>query len=197
MSERIVLVDMDGVIANFDKAALENVPPELVVERRHFYIKEDYPDDIKPIIEEAYNAPGFFEDLEPMPGLHEGWQTMIDNDYSPRITSAPLSSNPTSVEGKIKWLNRVMVPEFGHEVVDNAIIDKEKWKYDGLALIDDRPSVAKLSPGGGTKAEWEHVLFGWPHLQRVPLATAAFRLLSWNDNNLIPILNEIEQNRNS
>lgn len=190
--KRDVLIDMDGVMADFDTAALVAVPNDRRISRTNFYVAHDYDEMLRPGIEEIYNAPGFFESLEPMPGMHEAWQVMIDNGYHPRVASAPLSSNRTAVEGKIKWLDRVMVPEFGPRVVEEAIIDKNKWAYDGIALIDDRPDVPR-GVDGKDVATWEHVLFGWRHLPTVPLATAAFRLLDWRDTeSLLSILNTVE-----
>lgn len=187
---------MDGVMADFDTAALINVPAELRIPRANFYVAHDYEEAVRPSIEAAYNAPAFFEELEPMPGLHDAWQFMLDNGYHPQVASAPLSSNRLAVEGKIKWLDRVMVPEFGVSVVEEAIIDKNKWKYNGLALIDDRPDVPR-GPNGTTYAEWEHILFGWPHLATVPLATAAFRLIDWHDTDtLLETLRAIEETQN-
>jgi 5'-nucleotidase len=190
-----VLVDMDGVMADFDSAALANVPVEEIVQRRNFYVAHDYPIERRSIVEDAYNASDFFETLEPMPGLFEAWHAMLDNGYSPQVASAPLTSNPTAIEGKIKWLDRFMVPKFGPTVVEEAIIDKNKWMYGGLALIDDRPDVPK-GPNGLHRAEWQHILFGWEHLDVVPMATAAFRLLSWNDTGtLINTLDSIREGR--
>lgn len=157
--DRTVLIDMDGVMADFDSAATADLPHGETVNRLNFYVAQDYPAETRPLIEALYNAPGFFENLEPMPGMMEAWQELLDSGYYPRVASAPLSSNPTAIEGKIKWLDRIMVSEFGPNVVSDAIIDKNKWKYRGLALLDDRPDVSR-GPNGHSIAEWEHVLFG-------------------------------------
>jgi len=192
MENKTVLVDMDGVMADFDASALASILPNQIVERSEFYVAHDYPPQLRPSIEAAYNAPGFFENLTPMPGLLEAWQAMIDAGYNPQVASAPLSSNSTAIEGKIKWLDRVMVPEFGGQVVEDAIIDKDKWKYKGLALIDDRPRIPRGINGENT-AEWEHILFGWSHRADMSLAGAAFRLLSWHDTpRLLELLSHIE-----
>lgn len=193
--ENTVLIDMDGVMVDFDSAALIDIPEAEQVARSSFYVADDYDLETAERIKAVYNAPGFFESLEPMPGLMNAWQTLLDNGYHPQVASAPLSSNPTAIEGKIKWLDKVMVPEFGPSVVEEAIIDKNKWKYSGLALIDDRPDV----PRGLNQvdmANWEHILFGWPHLENVPMATAAFRLLRWEETDkLLAILDSVKQNR--
>lgn len=191
IENQTVLVDMDGVMADFDTSALANIAPDQIVERSDFYVARDYPIELQPTIEAVYNAPGFFENLAPMPGLLEGWQAMIDAGYAPKVASAPLTSNPTAVEGKIKWLGRVMEPDFGASVVEEAIIDKNKWKYSGLALIDDRPDVPRGLEGKDV-AEWQHILFGWEHRVDMPLATTAFRLLNWYDtDHLIELLARI------
>lgn len=196
IENRTVLVDMDGVMANFDASALASIEPGQIVERSEFYVAHDYPIELRPSIEAVYNAPGFFENLEPMPGLFEAWQAMIDAGYNPQVASAPLTSNPTAVEGKIKWLDRVMVPEFGVGVVEDAIIDKDKWKYGGLALVDDRPNVPR-GVDDRNDAEWEHILFGWSHRTDMSLAGTAFRLLNWhNTPSLFETLARIEEAKN-
>ena len=193
--QKTVLVDMDGVMADFDRVALSEVPQDLIVPRSQFYVAHDYPEDLRPSIEAVYNSPEFFENLDVIEGVHEGWQAMLDNGYSPRVASAPLRSNKNSIEGKIKWLDRVMVPHFGVSVVEEAIIDKKKWKYSALAIIDDNPVINK-GMNGTESADWEHILFGWSHLATVPMATAAFRLLSWHDTDkLIQTLDTIAELR--
>ncbi len=193
--QKAVLVDMDGVMADFDRVALSEVPQDLIVPRSQFYVAHDYPEDLRPSIEAVYNSPEFFENLDVIEGVHEGWQAMLDNGYSPRVASAPLRSNKNSIEGKIKWLDRVMVPHFGASVVEEAIIDKNKWKYSALAIIDDNPVISK-GMNGTESADWEHILFGWSHLATVPMATAAFRLLSWRDTDkLIQTLDTIAELR--
>lgn len=192
---KTVLYDMDGVMVDFDTAALAKIPEIERVARVSFYVADDYSGKQAELIKDVYNAPGFFESLEAMPGLMESWQSLIENGYHPRVASAPLSSNPTAIEGKIKWLARVMVPEFGPRVVEEAIIDKNKWKYKGLALIDDRFNVPR-GINGVDSAEWEHILYGWPHLDKVPMASTAFRLLSLEDRvSLLSTLSLIENKR--
>lgn len=181
---KTVLVDMDGVMADFDTGALVNIPEAERVTKTSFYLTESYSAEQAAIIKATYSEPGFFEWLDVMPGLMEGWQSIIDSGRNPRVASAPLSSNPTSIEGKVKWLDRVMVPEFGPRVVEEAIINKKKWEYSALAILDDRPNMPRGADQTNT-ADWEHILFGWPHLSEVPMANTAFRLLSWHNTDVL------------
>ena len=50
------------------------------------------------------------------------------------------------------------MPRFGERVVSEAIIDKTKSRYDGLALIDDRPEVDT----NNGRATWHHIVFDHP-----------------------------------
>lgn len=185
MIEReVVLVDMDGVLADFDKKALESLPLEVErVTRQNFYVAHDYPEH-DALIRAATAHPNFFEELELVEGALEGWQQLIDLGYDPVICSAPLSSNSRSVEGKKLFLAKHFAPKFGKQVVERAIFDKKKHSHSGLALIDDRPEIEE--------GEWRHIVFDRPYNQ---LSKAAFRLFSWQDPNLAEILSEIKRSK--
>lgn len=176
--ERTVFFDMDNTSFGFDGAVLESMPKILRLPRKEFYIAKDYPEAQRPEIEAVYNHPDFFGNLQPIPGFMETWQRMIDMGFHPQILSSPIPSNPRSVEGKIESLQKHMVPEFGESVVDEAIFDRDKWKYKGLIIFDDRPDLPR-GPEGQDIADWDHVLFGWEHLPIVPLATTSLRLVNW------------------
>jgi len=193
-----VLIDMDNTLFDFDAPILESIDVADRVERTNFYITKDYPAPLHEQIKQVYNDPDFFCNLAIKEGATEAWQAMLDNDYSPRIASAPLTSNPYAIEGKCLSLKRTLAKEFGSGVLENAIFDKEKWKYPGLALIDDRPDVPTGPTGSEGLASWQHVLFGWQHLATVPMSTAAFRLLSWRDSTeVIQTLDTIRDSRQS
>lgn len=178
---KTVLVDMDGVLADFDGLVLERLPRSIArVARMNFYIAQDYPEHNERV-REITSHPDFFRQLPVIDGALDGWEKMLDLGYDPRICSAPLSENKFSVEGKLSWLREIFVPKFGEQVVRRAIIDKQKYKYHGRVLIDDRPQV---DTGGGL-ATWRHVVFDKPYNEN---STADFRLMHWYDNELEPIL---------
>lgn len=178
-----ILIDMDGVLADFDDRAMSVVPVNDRMERINFYVADDYPAHKTKILDRM-SEEDFFSELELVDGALEGWQKLLDNGYDPRICSAPLSANLHSVEGKIKFLDKYFVQRFGASVVERAVIDKEKYKYSGLALIDDRPEV----DDGNGAAAWKHVVFDRPYNKD---SLAQVRVMGWNDPELITKLDSI------
>jgi 5'-nucleotidase len=180
-SDNIVLVDMDGVLADFDAAVLGQLPPVIErVARTHFYIAEDYPRHVAHV-EAITSHQDFFRNLPLVDNALQGWQRLVDAGYNPRICSAPLSRNNQSVQGKLAWLRRHFVPCFGERVVTEAIIDQEKNRYRGLALIDDRPEVDT----NNGQTTWCHVVFDHPYNRQ---SSAALRIQGWDDPHLEDIL---------
>lgn len=178
---KTVLVDMDGVLADFDRAVLDRLPSSIArVARMNFYIAEDYPEHVMHV-RSIVAQPDFFQDLPIVEGAIDGWERLLDLGYDPRICSAPLSVNSFSAEGKRLWLQRHFVPKFGEQVVSRAIIDKQKYKYAGRVLIDDRP---KVDTGNG-QAAWQHVVFDRPYNAD---SDAKYRLMDWYDDGLESIL---------
>ncbi len=176
-----VLVDMDGVLANFDGAIIETLPQHVPrIERMNWILEDDYPEHAHHI-QLIMTHPEFFHNLQPIDGALEGWQRLLDLGYQPRICSAPLDTNERCVEGKRAWIERYLVPEFGPSVLEQAIIDQRKFNYDGIALIDDKPEVDK----GDGRASWQHIVFDRTYNQTSP---APFRLHGWADPELETIL---------
>lgn len=168
---------MDGVLADFDGAVLQSLPSPIErVARTNFYIARDYPQHLAEV-KAVYSHPDFFYNLSPVAGAVEGWQRLLEFGYTPRVCTAPLTLNPKSVDGKISWLQKYLVPHFGTGIVDQAIIDKRKFDYDAFALIDDRPDVDT----NGGKASWQHIVFDQPYNQA---ALSQRRMFGWADPNL-------------
>lgn len=172
---------MDGVLADFDGAVLQALPSHIErVARQHFYIARDYPEHLADV-KAVYSHPDFFFGLTPVADAVEGWHRLLGLGYEPRICTAPLTLNAKSVEGKISWLKRFFVPHFGDDIVTTAIIDKRKFDYDAVALIDDRPDV---DTNGGV-ARWRHVVFDQPYNRG---ALSQLRIFNWSDPNLESVL---------
>lgn len=176
---REVLVDMDGVLANFDQRLIEilvDEHPEIQLpERRNsFYLREDVGPRYENIINQITCRPGFFSSLLLIEGALDGWGNLVEAGFSPRICSSPILSNPTCIEEKRGFLEEHFVPMFGPQIVDRAILEKDKTPHKGLALIDDKPIII-----GSHKPDWEHVVFDQPYNQESP---AKHRLNGWGDD---------------
>jgi 5'(3')-deoxyribonucleotidase len=111
--KKLVYIDMDDVLCNFNKALLEN-----------FSICKQYP-------QAEY---GFFANLEPIEGGVESVKKLIDSDiYDPYILTAPSVRNPFSYTEKRVWIEK----HFGLEFVNKLIISPNKGLLKGDYLIDD------------------------------------------------------------
>lgn len=181
---RDVLVDMDGVLADFDGAVMGRLASSVVrVPRNNFYFEDDYPDHVDHV-KDIINHPDFFFDLGVIDGALEGWQRIRDQGFNPRICSAPLYSNVLCVEGKRSWLRKHLVPEFGRRVLDDAILDTRKYRHYGVVLIDDKPDVDT----NNGQAEWEQVVFDQIYNKDSP---PRHRLYGWRDPELENILESV------
>ncbi len=159
-----LLVDMDGVIVNFEAQVLktwrQQYPERTFVpleERRTFRVRDDYPLFTQDI-EAIYNEPGFFENLPPIAGAIDALTTLDKLGHQVRICSSPLASYNDCVEEKYRWVDR----NLGLEWIDRVILARDKTLIYGDILIDDRPELT-----GARKPFWEHVLFDQPYNRTV------------------------------
>lgn len=196
-----VLVDMDGVLVDFDQRIREVINeerPELhpywlpevkyarqYPPREHFYNADDYPKDQRDYVRSISDRPGFFRSLQPFSNALDGWQRIINLGYTPQICSSPIDTNPTCIEDKLEWLEQYFVPKFGRYVVETATLNGHKVEYDGIALIDDKPKV-RDSEG----AKWTHIIWTQPYNKDV---NTDFRLDSWYGNQLRDVLKRAHQ----
>lgn len=177
----IVLIDMDGVLADFDGATIAhlqspgvNIPTR---PRKNFYYRDDYDDrDHINTINTLHTSQYFFRNLPLVEGALEGWRRVEELGYQPRICSSPLHSNEWCVEEKLAWIEQ----HFGEAVMRDAIIDSNKELYDGIALIDDRPILKNTA-----QATWQHIVFDTSYNQDTP---TTLRLQGWDDPNLPELL---------
>jgi 5'-nucleotidase len=188
MSESLtVLIDMDNVVADFDSEVLKRIGEQyphisLVSTRPNFYIADDYPAH-RGLVRGILNQPGFFHSLPIVEGAPEGLERIIDLGYEPRICTSPIDTNQSSVPEKLKWLSRNFVPIFGTRIVEQAIITRDKYLFEGRALIDDCPEINRAD-----EAIWAHIIFNRPYNQRA----TGLRLNGWLDEILPEILEMVK-----
>lgn len=133
MSKKILYFDMDGVLADFNKALQERVTPELA---------KEYGEDLDQI-------PGIFNDLDPIPGAIEAFNELSDI-YDCYILSTAPWGNPEVWTEKRLWVEK----HIGANAYKRLILSHNKHLNRGDYLIDDRLA------NGADRFEGEHILFG-------------------------------------
>jgi 5'-nucleotidase len=138
--KKIVYIDMDGVLADFEKS-VRGVCAEwdlLTIEERN-----NMTDDI------CSSIPGFFRNLEPIDGAIEAVQR-ISCFYDTYFLSAAMWNVPESYTDKRIWIGK----HFGSEFRKRLILTHRKDLNIGHFLIDDRTSH------GVDKFNGVHIHFG-------------------------------------
>lgn len=161
---RTVLVDLDGVLADFEGAVaarvladhgfLHTIHPR---DRRGFSFVDDYTArfgagfaaGIKPLMHEA----GFYETLRPLPGAVDGVGELIARGWHVVICTAPSLTNPTCASDKFRWV----ATHLGDEHARRVVVTKDKTLVAGRFLLDDNPEVSGAHP-----PVWTHLLVGTP-----------------------------------
>ena len=171
-----VLVDMDGVIANWGKQwdhVLNTYWPESRAPRhaqqRSFDLKAGLDEYDRDVVNMVMDHPHFYRDIEPMPGAVEALHDMVEAGYTVNICTSPWLSNPTCVQDKLSWLDA----HVGEGWAKRAVVTMDKTLVHGDVLIDDKPSVT-----GSHEPTWEHVLFDQPYNREV---VGQRRICGWQD----------------
>jgi len=154
MEKKILYIDMDGVIANFEKA-IKILDPTLEVGDGN-----DYEVRSKKVHDICLNNCDIFHNLEPIEGAIEAVNELFDY-YDVLFLSTPMWVLPESYIGKRIWLGN----HFGDKAIDRLILTKRKDLNHGDYLIDDTLRNGVLDFKGhhihfGTEEfpNWEKVL---------------------------------------
>ncbi|XP_075421977.1 5'(3')-deoxyribonucleotidase, mitochondrial isoform X4 [Ascaphus truei] len=180
-----VLVDMDGVLADFEggflkkyRARYPDEPYIALEDRRGFWVSEQY-EHLRPgLCEKAisiWEAKNFFLDLDPISGAVEAVKEMANLENTDVfICTSPIKRYRHCPYEKYSWVEK----HLGHEFLDLIVLTRDKTVVSADLLIDDRPDItgAELNPS------WEHVLFSACHNQLVLLTAPSRRLPSWSDD---------------
>lgn len=180
----ILLLDADGVIANFEKGFLNLWRREFpdafylpIESRRTFYCDEEYPSELKENIRFILRHPELFSSLEPIAGAQKAVKTMIDLGVDVRICTSPLFDNFLCASQKLEWIDRY----FGREMARRTIITKDKGYAHGDYLVDDKPSPNCFTPS----RSWEHVIMDAPYNQGT---SHEKRIMNWTDGTYLKVL---------
>lgn len=171
-----ILVDQDGVLANYDKLSREII----LLERPEIYLPEEghlifptaknYPEAHETWVDELALREHFFNSLEPIEGAVEGMYAMLEAGLDVRICTAPKIHSDFCAQEKIQWIRR----HLGSEFVKRTIITRDKTLVTGVVLIDDNPEIK-----GSQKPVWQQVLFDQPYNRSLALPRITWK--NWRE----------------
>jgi 5'-nucleotidase len=169
-----ILVDMDGVLADFDLPIWEWAQERgfrfncdaVSAEGRAYYLTENLEEEWQRVLMRKHiERTSYFRELPEVPGAIEGVQRLIREGHDVWICTKPLEANLNCRDDKAFWL-RQRLPELEHKLILTP--DKSLIKAD--ILLDDA-----IRPDWAAVADWNPVIYSqayngpgtpwenWPH----------------------------------
>lgn len=156
----VLLLDMDGPLADFDRHGWEvcqdrgwsfDVPDHEHQTARYF--TDHMPNKHeRRWARELIESSGWFDSLPPTPGAIDGARELIEAGFDVWVCTKPLEANPTCRDDKGRWLRR-HIPELEHKL----ILTPDKSMVVGAILLDDAPKMEWLP-----RSTWKPVIFDAP-----------------------------------
>ena len=186
-----VLVDMDGVLADFNAGFLEKFkkvnPTKPFIplnELKTFYIEEQYKAvfgmgiEVRSIIE----SEGFFRDLPPIDGAIEAIQYLAQQEHVQLfICTSPLRKYQNCVLEKYEWI----LKHLGVEFTEKIILTRDKTLINAHFLIDDKPEIK-----GSQEPSWMHLLFETHHNRHISPKNDQVKVHGWKDRQIVELISE-------
>ena len=179
-----VLIDMDGVIANFEKHLMDIYKkdyPDLPIlpgdQRRGLFIdkqyRKEFGHDACLAMQDIMTRQNFFKDLEPIPeAVHAVNQLLKSPLYDCSICTAPITHNKYCTSEKMEWIKT----HFGSKFHRKVIITNDKTVVHGDFLLDDNEVIA-----GAMEPSFKHVMVRAQHNQAVKEGEKEIILEDWNE----------------
>lgn len=151
-----ILVDMDGVIADFNNGfrkiwsnEFRYLPSFNVTKQKNFYLDKEigngrFKDEVWSVI----NRKGFFLNLPEVHGAIEGL-TKLQEKYEVFICTSPMVTHDYCASEKYQWINK----HLGKDWAERTILTKDKTIVKADFLIDDKFTIDE------TKANWKLIVF--------------------------------------
>lgn len=162
MSKPVLLLDMDGIIADFNLYSLQTYNrihgtkyDETNVEK---YIGDH--EVIDPTIDakalrKPYRDPGSFINLPVIPGSQAAVAKLL-NFFDIYVVTTQYYGNPTCVHEKHVWLQRHFPA-----IADQGIYTKHKPQVRGDILVDDRPTNCQAYKAANPNAKTASLKYPW------------------------------------
>jgi 5'-nucleotidase len=154
---RTILVDMDGVLADFQSAILaiwEAEHPHEFTLKESEVTEHDMTQLFPPELRDEFDAialrEGFFRSLPPIEGGREALTEMQRLGLNVRICTAPKKIHRFCVPEKYAWIEE----HLGGDWTNRMVMTRDKTLVAGDILIDDKPCVT-----GSLTPTWTHVLY--------------------------------------
>uniref|UniRef100_A0A8C7W6E9 5',3'-nucleotidase, mitochondrial n=1 Tax=Oncorhynchus mykiss TaxID=8022 RepID=A0A8C7W6E9_ONCMY len=173
-----VLVDMDGVIADFEggflkkyRARYPNEPYITLEDRRGFWVSSQYGNLRSDLCVSSSELCILSE---------KGKYPYIKCLTDVFICTSPIKHYIHCPGEKYAWIEK----HLGYDFLDQIILTRDKTVVTGDVLIDDKPdilgesSVCSVEPN----PSWEHILFTACHNKHILPSSSHRRLLSWADD---------------
>lgn len=189
----LILVDMDGVLADFDGRALEvcaengiELDIDHISEATFRYLTDHVPDKgQRNKLRRIIDTTPYFADLPVIDGAVDGMRELMSR-AEVWVCSKPLDANETCASDKVSWIKRHFPKCHG-----KLILAPDKSLVQGDVLLDDAPKLKWLD-----RAVWKPIVYSQP-FNTVP-DSELFDLphFQWGDS-IDTILNLAKENSNA
>ena len=183
----IILVDMDGVLCDFNQSLLRNAHEKLGAplltnkDCTTFYTEEMFGSQFRDGVAKLSDESDFFANLAPIEGAVDALNEMEALGFTVFICTAPKKfyHNPHCAEEKHRWVMK----HFGKQWTERIILTRDKTLVHGAVLIDDKPEIT-----GSVVPTWKHVYFDQPYNSTYDKP----RITTWGswEAELLPLLEE-------
>ena len=171
-----ILIDMDGVIVDWDKGFRDIWRDRSPIWRSNSYLMQEcVPIEFKAEATTIPRQPGFFAQLPPYENAIESVKRIsCIPGLRVLICTSPLLANPTCFQDKLFWITR----HFGPEWLEKVVFTRDKTVVRGDIIIDDKPDVSV----GAEDPTWIHAVFQQPYNSHLCVNRFKYRMTSWSSS---------------